>query len=171
MKELIRHLKKSQRTAVFKGVIAGALLVKKDAQENTPRRLGNLRTSAYVSFPTGIRGTQTITFKGRGAADLIAGHVSAIADASTEAVKRTLKQGPTVAIGYTAPYALSVHENPRSGVAGYDPSKDLEGLKAEHVHSRVGGWKFLSDALQGAPERVKQAIAAAAKLPSGPVRT
>jgi hypothetical protein len=53
MRDNIKTLKRQQRVRVFKGLVAGGLLVKKDSQKETPRRQGNLITGHYVITPKG----------------------------------------------------------------------------------------------------------------------
>ena len=68
---------------------------------------------------------------------------------------------PEVVLGYggaAAPYALSVHENPRSGkTMGYGPENERMGLKSRRalpIRARykswaaVGQWKYLSTPVQ-----------------------
>lgn len=163
-----RTLKGITRVDIFKGLVAGGLLVKKDAQKETPVRSGNLRSGAYLATPDGVPDAGG-GFTGEDAGKLGSRHTSLIQESKQASAMRSTGSNATVAIGYTPFYALRVHENPRAGAAGYNPAKDRKGLRAERVHSKRGGWKFLEKALQGSATRVLQAIAAAAKLESGPV--
>jgi len=59
---------------------------------------------------------------------------------------------PTAAVGYSAVYALSVHENPNAGAAGSgeaeDTARQTRGIKLETIHSKRGQWKYLEDPLK-----------------------
>lgn len=170
MKRNIETLKRRHQVNVFKGLVAGGLLVKKDAQENVPVREGNLRSSGYIVTPTNIPDAGG-NFTGEASAKLGGDHDGVIQRSQAATAARSTGLKATIAVGFTAFYALMVHENPKSGSPGFDPSKDRPGMRASEVHSRKGGWKFLEKALNKSHEQVKRAIAAAVKLPSGPVRS
>ena len=169
MKRNIELLKKQHKARVFKGLVAGALLVKKESQKETPRRLGNLRSGAYIVTPKSAPDAGG-GFTGKDSGKLASEHGDVMRRSQTATATRSTGGKATVAIGYTPVYALIVHENQNAGAAGYDPSKDRAGLKAERVHSRKGGWKFLEKALNKSHQHIKRAIAAAAKLPPGQVK-
>lgn len=154
VKGLRRTKKKLNRIPVtiakgaFKGQVAVALLVKKEAQKRTPVRVGSLINSAYMTAaeapseftgPTASRArTQTaLSFnknKGR-------------------SKKKTNKTRQIVAVGYGVRYAKRVHNNPRAGTGFTEPEFSVGILdsetgehrdrRAEEEHSLVGEWKFL----------------------------
>ena len=165
-----RALKAVTRENVFKGLVAGGLLVKKDSQKETPRRTGNLISGAYLATPKSLPDAGG-SFSGDDAAKLKTRHATIMKESQGATAMKSRGASATVAVGYTPFYALKVHENPRAGTPGYKPESDRAGLRAERVHSRVGGWKFLENALKGSATRVLQAITAATRLPSGPVRS
>lgn len=164
----VQALKGLTRENVFKGLVAGGLLVKKDSQKETPRRTGNLISGAYLATPKSLPDAGG-GFTGADGGKLKTRHATIMKESQGAAAMKSRGASATVAVGYTPFYALLVHENPRAGTPGYSPAKDRKGLRAERVHSRVGGWKFLENALKGSATRVLQAITAATRLPPGPV--
>ena len=170
MKRNIETLKRQHSIRVEKGLVAAGLLIKKDAQKNTPVREGSLRSSGYIATPTAVPDAGG-GFTGEGSAKLSSDHNGVLQRSQAATAARSTGFIATIAVGFTAFYALIVHENPNAGARGFDPSKDRPGMKASEVHSRKGGWKFLERALNRSHGQIKRSIAAAAKLPAGPVRS
>lgn len=106
------------------GLVEAALLIKNRAGRITPRDTGNLVNSAYVMWPMG-KHAPPANFKGEDATKLSGDHDRQI----TQARNRMNKQKqPSAEIGYTAYYAVYVHE----------VDKNYRGNKT---------WKFLETAL------------------------
>lgn len=157
LKKNFRRAKTRMRENEEAGIIKAGLVVKKSSQQNVPVRQGNLRSSAFIVLPDGVK-DQDADFTGDNAGGLKTAHSKSTTTVQAETAARTSKNKLTGAVAYSAPYAISVHENPRAGAAGYDPSKDLPSLKASRVHSKVGGWKFLEDALKSSLTGMFKAI-------------
>ena len=169
LEEVIKNLnakiqKIQERTA--SGLLRAAIQVRRAAQIKTPVVTGNLRASAYVISAGGQvavgQGTQ-FPFDPQG--KLKERHREEIRTVQ-EVLRQRSKETPIVAVGYSAVYALVVHENPNAGRAGYDPSKttykrgaNMGKLKpAYRQHSRVGEWKFLQSALSENENRILAVI-------------
>ena len=153
----------------FRGLAIAGLLVKKDSQNNAPKREGNLVSSHYVVTPEGEE-DRTDTFKGDTASAHESQHGDVVSETQGEVKQRSGGRffgTPTIAVGASAKYAMKVHENQRAGAAGYDPTKDTPNKKARQVHSKVGGPKFLENALKKAGTFVANALASETKIPGG----
>lgn len=97
------------------GLTAALEHVKGEALRITPRRLGNLVSSAYVITPTVTpkEPSWTTGRKGASIARLEDGHKLAMAEAS-EIMSRNKKGEVWGVIGYSAYYGVYVHEMPAS---------------------------------------------------------
>lgn len=142
-----------------KGVLKGALLVIGKSQTLTPIRLGNLRNSRFVissSLPSPEQGGN---FEGPQASSMSSQHQKEKGVVGAETISKS-KGGnsPTAAVGYSAVYALSVHENPNAGsagnTAGSDASRQNPAVALSSIHSKAGQWKFLEKPLQENSSRV-----------------
>lgn len=161
VKKRLETIQMTVREKRVAAVVRGMLGIKRDSVMNCPVREGNLRASAFVIMPYGEEGIGG-AFTGETAGDMAATHSSAKAATLAEVIARARK-GLSAAVGHSAVYALSVHELPTAGAPGYDPSKDgiiTRGARkgkrrrAEEVHSKVGGWKFLENAIKGNKARI-----------------
>lgn len=113
----------------MKGVVAAALHVKGEAMRRAPVDTGNLVNSAYVVWP---RGGDT-----GGTAD---GGIVGGAKMSTQQAGK-----PTAIIGFTAAYAVYVHEIDK------------------HYRKPGSSWKFLELALMESEEKILEFIRASVK--------
>ena len=96
----------------MKGLIMAAKLIRDDTEKTpplTPLDLGNLRASWFVvtakSIPVGKSGN----FEGEKSGKMATEHISTIAEAQGMAAAST-KEMPFLIMGYSANYALWVHE-------------------------------------------------------------
>lgn len=151
------------------GLIQGALLIRGEAQKNTPVVTGNLRNSAYVQTAKGTTGEGK--FKGKTAGTERTRFVSAVMKSASEIAG---SKTPLVIVGFTASYAAFVHENPRAGkTGGVSPSgksyvpknKKWRGKRVSQRirFSSVGGYKFLERAIKDNSARVVKLIIDSAK--------
>ena len=162
LKELEDNLAKEagrMKDANARGVIKAALLVRRQSQKKTPVRLGNLRASAFVtSSALDDAQGEGGGFKGDNSGKMESDHAQAKTSGKGAAARRSRK-GPVAVVGYSAAYALSVHENPRAGggglaeqdVAAFGEAlhrKSLADEPLEDIPSTVGQWKFLQSALE-----------------------
>ena len=157
VKEVLKNLARAADKIVEgtgRGVTKGALFIRRESQKLTPTRLGNLRNSAYVVSTQGDPATGAGGgFKGDDAAEMDAQHKrdKIFVKAETARINRggTI---PSAGVGYSAVYALSVHENPRAGSAGNTPELDKRRKNKKQplsgIHSKGGQWKFLEDPLK-----------------------
>lgn len=144
--------------ATDRGLVTFGLLVRKGAQENAPVRLGNLRGSAYVANKAG--GHVNIgPFRGdaSGTVAELTRSEQQVARGLSLALDKRRKHN--VAVGFGAPYAAAVHENPNAGAPGYEPEVDTPDKTAKEVHSKVGGWKYLERSLQDNASRLLVTLA------------
>lgn len=103
------------------GLVEAALFFKRESIPITPYDTGNLRQSGFVIWQGG--GDSTARFKGKNAAEMKKDHKEVLAQR-----RRLLKERKNqirVDIGYTANYAMYVHENP------------------DAAHAAGTQWKFL----------------------------
>lgn len=152
MQEVLDNIAKETRGIVgasASGVLKGGLLVMRESQRLTPVDSGNLRNSRFLvtdapGFAGDIGGGK---FRGEQAGAMGSRHAQ-VKQASSSTVAEMSKGGraPTVAVGYSAVYALSVHENPRAGKTGKPGA------------STVGVWKFLETALKANASRILEII-------------
>lgn len=159
-----------------KGTLKGALLVKKESMKLTPIRLGNLRNSAYIlSALLNKPQAGDITegaFKGEDAGKMEATHK--VVKTTTKAKAIALSRGgrdPVSAVGYSAVYALTVHENPNAGSAGgsAEANKARTGKKVAlfKIHSKRGQWKFLEQPLNENQQHIFEIIKREAEITGG----
>lgn len=152
------------------GLVQGGLLIRREAQKNTPVVTGNLRNSAYVQSSKGTVGPAT-GFKGKAAAKEYTRYTRSVLHSASEI---SGAKGLMVIVGFTASYAAYVHENPRAGNTGgvspkgvsYAPkSKKWRGKRVSQRirFSTVGGYKFLERALKDNMARIVKLVAASAK--------
>lgn len=107
--------------ATLAGLVEAALFFKRESIPITPYDTGNLRQSGFVIWQGG--GDSTARFKGKNAAEMKKDHKEVLAQR-----RRLLKERKNqirVDIGYTANYAMYVHENP------------------DAAHAAGTQWKFL----------------------------
>ena len=144
------------------GVTAAALFVKGEAQQQVPVVDGNLRASAFVTWPQGASSAAKFTGKQAGK----------LGNAHTEEIGKSKNRvgsiaDPVAEIGFSAVYAAAVHENPRSGKTGgtspsgkkYSAGRTTSGAPSNRkVYSTVGKWKFLEDALKNNTKRILSII-------------
>ncbi len=137
-----------------RSAVKGALFIRGESQKKTPIRLGNLRNSAFVvssgADPAGGAGGG---FKGDDAAKMDARHRGDKLFVKAEVV-RVNRGGliPSAGVGYSAAYALSVHENPRAGSGGATAAdtakRKTTNIPLSTIHSKKGQWKYLEDTLK-----------------------
>jgi len=96
-----------------KGLILAAAFVRRETENTpplTPVDLGNLRASWFVATPTRFaKGGGTIPFKGPKASIMATEHSATISEAKGMVSGDPKKPG--IVFGYSANYALYVHEN------------------------------------------------------------
>jgi hypothetical protein len=131
-----------------------------NAKRNVPVRTGNLRASGFVvtDIDTPEDGGGFKYGEGQDVTKMEARHnvVRHKTKARTEALSTSIKKYG--AVGFSAIYALAVHENVFAGKGGaaFDFNSETytrgarRGRKkpVQYIHSKVGGWKFLEYALR-----------------------
>ena len=152
------------------GLVQGALLIRGEAQKNTPVVTSNLRNSAYVQSSKGTE-TPSPKFKGKGKEKEAAKYTESIQKSASDI---SGDKGLSVIVGFSASYAAYVHENPRAGkTEGVSPkgvsyapkNKKWRGKRVSQRirYSTVGGYKFLERAVKDNIGRVVKLVAASAK--------
>ena len=94
------------------GLTEAALVVKADSVRETPVDLANLRGSAFIMVTGKNTDNKSPSFKGKGASKLGSGHSRSLV-AARQLVGSDNKRLKAL-IGYSANYALWVHEMPSS---------------------------------------------------------
>jgi len=118
----------------MKGLIRAAIPVRRDAVKAAPIVTGNLRASVFTITSKGrTQAGSNPNFKGK-EADKMAEHHQSILSEEKSIVGGAKRD--TVEIGFSAVYALKVHENRYAGKTGMPGA------------SKKGGWKFLENALK-----------------------
>jgi hypothetical protein len=154
-----------------KVIVTFAERVKSRAIPKAPSREGNLRRSAHLS--TKLVVDNGITFKGEDAGDLEGARSAIIASEKSRIATREKANKILGIIGFSAFYALPTHENPQAGAAFKGDRKDVpytrgkrKGKKklARDVHSYVGGYKFLENALQETKKQLPRIALAIMKI-------
>jgi len=139
------------------------LLVLRESRKEVPVATGNLRNSGYVAVSNGKTKTWG-GMRGKGAEKMQADRDRAVSSGVAEA---KAKRFPAAVIGYSAVYALSVHENRRSGRTGgvsprgkrYTSGRTESGRKSTRVvWAEKGKWKFLEDPLKRLTKEIVKAI-------------
>ncbi len=93
------------------GLIQGAIIVRRDMEKTSPKTpldLGNLRASFFTVTTKGVDAGSTPDFKGSQAATLQSTHVTTLSSLGTALTK---SKNPIVVFGFSANYAVWVHEN------------------------------------------------------------
>ena len=162
---LIKEIKKIDGSSEA-GVLAAALFVKKISMKEAPVAVGNLRNSAYVVSSSG-KVDDNPDFKGADKSMMSAKHAMATSKAKAEARARKSVVGPSAYLGYSAVYALKVHENPRAGKTGgvsprgqkYGSGLTQSGNKSTRITwARKGKWKFLEDPMKNNTRKILKII-------------
>ena len=140
------------------GLVQAGLLIRAESQKLTPVVTGNLRNSAYVVSSKGAHAGQGGRVQDPGS------HVNVMNRSKGEC---QTSASPMVIIGFSANYAIFVHENPRAGKTGGVSLKGAvykpEVGSGRIVYSTVGQWKFLEVALKSNQRRILSLIAGKAK--------
>jgi hypothetical protein len=159
------------KRASIRGLIEAALFVKSESQKRCPVVTGNLRASAFVNWSGGTYtevGKKFSNVEGR-AEDREADRARVIAESYAQILKKDVV---SIDIGYSAEYAIPVHENPRTGKTGgvspsgrvYSAGKTPSGRKSTRkVFSTVGEWKFLENPLKENTNKILEIITAEAQ--------
>lgn len=134
MKALNEAIQKIENIT-YRGLVLTGLEIKADSQKMTPVVTGNLRNSAFIATFDSIMDLPS--FKGEDANSAAQNHTI-----KTNFYKQVAAASGCVVIGYTASYAVFVHENPRAGKTdGISPSGRIY---KPGTFSTVGQYKFLS---------------------------
>jgi len=161
--KVLRNLKKESEEIYhnsFVGLYKGGLLILRDATIGCPIDLGNLRASGFVmGFGPKIKGIKTKRKKGAspsfvderaGSKSVHPGRAAKMAGDHQEVIKNHTgilrgRKHPMVVVGFTAFYAVFVHEDP-------------------YAHHTRGHYKFLYLAIQKNNAKVLAMIKEEAKL-------
>lgn len=174
MDKILDNLAKETRAIVggsASGVTKAGLLVMRESQKMTPVRLGNLRNSRFLvsNIPGLAPSVGGGNFKGDDASKMGSNHAQTKVNVMGEAAAKSKGgKAPTVGVGYSAVYALSVHENPSSGAAGNtrEANAARSGTKVplSRIHSKKGQPKFLEEPLKRLSSKILDIIRKDAKV-------
>lgn len=96
------------------GLIEAAILIRRSTETTpplTPVDLGNLRASWFVTTAkSSVAGEDTGNFKGKVAANMRADHTRVVTESKSLIAANLSRKGEFIVIGYSANYALFVHE-------------------------------------------------------------
>ena len=98
----------------LKGLIMGAAIVRKDMEKTpplTPVDYGNLKASFFVVTARGVRVGQMPKFKGDLAGKMSGEHAAAISEMQGMVKAKSAGGNKVLNLGYSANYALFVHEH------------------------------------------------------------
>lgn len=146
--EVVQNLNKKVgqiEGVTLKGLIRASIPIRRTAQKLCPVVTGNLKASAYTVTSHGnVQAGKSPTFKGKDISKMSLHHSSVVGKR-----KHMIEsdKNPTVEVGFTAEYAVKVHENPRAGKTGRPGA------------SEVGQWKFLEEAVKQNENEVVRIIA------------
>lgn len=102
---------RDMRGRTLRGLIEAAIVLQRAAEPGTPIDTGNLRSSFFIVTLTGGRESQRPVFKGEEASDMKRDHEQVTAEAAALAQQLGSEKEPIVVFGYSANYAVFVHEN------------------------------------------------------------
>lgn len=159
LQEIAQYTKSVAKTTE-RGVILAGMLVRREAMKKAPVRTGNLWNSAYVVSSSNLDppGGSGGKFKGKNKGKMESAHETE--KGASKVMAKGILRGPVAMVGFSAVYALSVHENPSAGKAGAAAADAKAGITgadnrpAYARHSRVGGYKFLENALKENEARI-----------------
>jgi len=145
------------RTAA--GITLAALWAKGEAMKLCPVVTGNLRGSAFVTGAGQPAPIAVFRSTGPGndkinAAKMQERHQAIVAESASRVAAAPASR-PLSEVGFTAVYAMTVHENPRAGKTGgtggivdlLEAEREAAGSE-EITWSRVGQWQFLATPLR-----------------------
>jgi len=96
----------------LKGLIEASIIVHRDMDKTAPTipiDLGNLRQSRFTVTAKGVEDGRSPNFKGENATEMASEHSSTIAETRSLA-QAASAQGPVLMMGFSANYAMWVHE-------------------------------------------------------------
>lgn len=133
------------------GMIAAMLDTIRRAMKLAPVVSGNLRASSFVIWGKSRSPKVAASFVDSPhsglSGEFMAGKHTEFIDDTRQNIKDAAGLNPRQgAIGFTAIYALKVHENPRSGNTGGSSPRGK--LYRDGSYSTVGQWKFLETPLK-----------------------
>ena len=114
----------------MKGLILSSIIVHRDMESTPPLvpiDLGNLRASWFVVTGTGEQSGASPNFKGENAGELASNHTSAIAKYQAMAAAAPM---PIVIMGFSANYAVFVHEMVEGAINWSRPGSGAKFLEA-----------------------------------------
>ena len=135
------------------GLTEAGLLIKRRSQLKTPVDTGNLKASAYVYSGSSNRQISTITSQDTSAVKA-GDQKKGIGTGGNFRIEATVK-GPWAVIGYSANYALYVHEMSRT---------HMKWDKKKKGYFANGEWKFLESAVKESEKDVINIIKNRAKI-------
>ena len=145
----------------LKGMILSAILVRRDMEDTPPKipvDYGNLRASFFITSTKGggdqAKGNKT--FEGPDAGQLQSEHSTTVS--SVESLL-TIQKNPVVAMGFSAGYAIYVHENLEANFA----TPKMVGGKAKAKRPGAGP-RFFSAALDRNKQKMLEIIGNNAKI-------
>ena len=129
------------------GVIIAAQWLRRESVKLAPADLGNLRNSVFVNWPR-KGSTPSPNFRGGSAEKMDRGHRSELSESDS----RLDGKMPSAEVGFSAVYAMTVHENPKAGRTGRPGA------------ATVGEYKFLETPLKAGQKRILKIIQERAKI-------
>ena len=183
LQEVVNNLNKEIAKiegAGLEGLLEAGMVVRAEAQKKCPVVTGNLKNSAFVNWSGGtmtkVAGAFRDLNKGGGEAEARTRERAAVIPESHGRIGK----GGVVEIGFSAVYAVAVHENPRSGKTGGVAPRGRTGSKTaglgdisvpivypKGTYATRGEWKFLENALKENVSRIISIITRAARIRKG----
>jgi len=136
MKNLNTEISK-MKDRTMKGIILAGIHIRRDMEDTFPKipvDLGNLRASWFTVTTTGTSETKGGGFKGEEAGKMKEDHSKVIGESKATIMG---KKDPQMILGFTANYAMWVHENVDAqffGRGGKKPGRPESGAKFFEAH-------------------------------------
>ena len=125
------------------GMIKAGLYIQRQSQKLTPIDTGNLKASAFTVWGGG--GRASAHFSGKDAAAMSMDHATAVAEERAAMPGGLMGDlSPSVSVGYSAAYAVYVHEDLE---ASHVKTVKDKGKKGATMQMAVGEAKFLEKAV------------------------
>jgi hypothetical protein len=147
--------------ASMKGMIMAAAYIRNETEKTptvTPVDLGNLKASWFVVTAKSVPVGKSSSFRGGNAGIFSAEHAAAIADGRGEMAAKSMGRMKTLMMGYSANYALWVHEmigmNPQPGFR-YGPGP---GRKRRYKPRSGSGPKWFEECIKRNSSKIVQII-------------
>lgn len=171
--EVMRKLNKEVdkiKERTLKGLILAAIEIRRSMEDTSPKipvDLGNLRASWFVVTGTGEGNESKPSFKGKQASELAGDHSMVLGESKSFCKEFDI---PFLVMGFTANYAIFVHENVGANFKGnvgkikYTKGGKITASTKKYTRREGAGAKFFESALNRNHKRIVEIIKLNAKI-------